>query len=144
MQNGYGYGRNNDRSQIAPYQKGAIFGVASHIRTKGQLVAFGTDNAEVKLPAGSSVLAGVKAVDEVVRTGRLGHGTNTWQALERHYNGQRRVVIVTDMQSFGYGGKSALLTRLEKNGVNVYNFNLAGYRVAKRIANGDYWLGCKR
>ena len=139
MQGGYG----SPRNEIAPYIKGAIFGVAQHIRTEGDLVAFGTDNAKVPLPGGTSVMAGIQAIEGIVRSSRLGHGTNTWQALERHYDGHRRVVIVTDMQSFGYGAKTDLLNRLEKSGVNLYNFNLAGYRVSniETGSNGRYELG---
>lgn len=55
----------------------------------------------------------------------LGGGTETVAAVQRHYCGQTRVVIVTDEQAGGDGDVSAAVPAT----VPLYTFNLAGYRM---------------
>lgn len=109
-------GVSDDRADAA-----AIFGAALALRAAdADLVEFGTNSAPVAFRRGESVL---KVLD---RFGDLG-GTNTAEAVRRHYRGHDRVLIVTDEQaSFTYYGDA---TEAVPASVPVYTWNLDGYRV---------------
>ncbi|WP_326603000.1 TROVE domain-containing protein [Streptomyces sp. NBC_01799] len=111
----------SDRSQLNRADAAAIFGAALALRAAdADLVEFGTNSAPVAFRRGESVL---KILD---RFGDLG-GTNTAEAVRRHYRGHDRVLIVTDEQaSFTYYGDA---TEAVPASVPVYTWNLAGYRV---------------
>ncbi|MET7860543.1 TROVE domain-containing protein [Streptomyces sp. NPDC005318] len=111
----------SDRSQLNRADAAAIFGAALALRAAdADLVEFGTNSAPVTFRGGESVL---KILD---RFGDLG-GTNTAEAVRRHYRGHDRVLIVTDEQaSFTYYGDA---TEAVPARVPVYTWNLAGYRV---------------
>lgn len=94
-----------------------------------RLVLFGTDSKEVTLTPGASIL---KQVKRNVNNHGLGHGTNTWQAVTRHYQGERRVICFTDMQSH-YGSWS------KPKGVSFYNVDLQGYELANAQSGSDGW-----
>lgn len=115
------------RSTIGKWEAGAVFGIAQFCRAgyEGDLVAFGTSSERVDLAYGTSVLLGVNKIVEIVRSGRVGHGTETWEAVSRWYNNHDRIFIVTDMQSFGDYRKPAILDAIK---VPIYAFNLGGYR----------------
>ncbi|RLU83603.1 RNA-binding protein [Streptomyces griseocarneus] len=110
----------SDRSQLNRADAAAIFGTAVALRAAhADLVEFGTTSAPVPYRRGESVL---KVLE---RFGDLG-GTDTTEAVRRHYRGQDRVLIVTDEQaSFHYGGDP---TEQVPADVPVYTWNLAGYR----------------
>lgn len=84
------------KSTIMRWEAGAV--LAAAIRGSGvDLVGFGTSSAKLKAPA--SILRTVQAVELLVRDGRLGGGTNLWTAVSQHYEGHKRVIVVTDMQN---------------------------------------------
>ncbi len=60
------------------------------------------------------------------RFGHLG-GTNTAEAVRRHYRGHDRVVIVTDEQAW-FDARGSDPTQAVPANVPVYTWNLAGYR----------------
>jgi len=127
-------------STMSLWEAGALFGVAQFIRAgcNGKLVAFATNDQEVRMDRGSSVLRGIEKVRAI--QGTVGGGTNTWPTLRKHYSQEfRRVLIFTDMQSFGSPHRDVL----SEIKVPIYNFNLAGYRVANMEvgANGRYEMG---
>ncbi|WP_280672631.1 MULTISPECIES: TROVE domain-containing protein [unclassified Kitasatospora] len=97
----------------------AIFGTALALRSEqADLVEFGTGSSAVQLTAGESVL---RTVDRFHNLG----GTNTAQAVARHYREHDRVVIVTDEQAqWSYGGDPL---HVVPQRVPVYTWNLAGY-----------------
>lgn len=139
---GLGWAGSGKAETIAPYQKGAIFGVAQFLRASdGDLVAFASTAQHIDLKPGTSVLRGVEKVDSVF--GTIGYGTNTWPTAERYFDGHKRIIIVTDEQSFGHRGKNAFIEKMEKQGVNLYNFNLNGYKNANMAggSNGRYEFG---
>ncbi|MFI7012309.1 TROVE domain-containing protein [Streptomyces sp. NPDC050145] len=110
----------SDRSQLNRADAAAVFGTALALRAAdADLVQFGTGSAPVKHRAGESVL---KILE---RFGNLG-GTDTTEAVRRHYRGHDRVLIVTDEQAtfshYGDPGESLPAH------VPVYTWNLAGYR----------------
>lgn len=109
----------SERSRLNRADAAAIFGTALALRAAdADLVQFGTGSAPVTHRAGESVLK------VLGRFGDLG-GTNTADAVRRHYRGHDRVLIVTDEQT-SYGGDPTSLIPAE---VPVYTWNLAGYRV---------------
>ncbi|MFD0374189.1 TROVE domain-containing protein, partial [Streptomyces sp. NPDC127112] len=99
----------------------AVFGTALALRAeRADLVQFGTGSKEVAYQRGESVL---KVLDRFESLG----GTNTAEAVRRHYRDHDRVLIVTDEQaSYAYGGDPTALVPQE---VPVYTWNLAGYQV---------------
>lgn len=107
------------RSDLNRADAAAVFGTAVAMRCESaDLVAFGTGSEVVPFSRGDSLL---KAIG---RFGWMG-GTNTAQAVRRHFQGHGRVVIVTDEQaSFSWGGDP---TEQVPARVPVYTWNLAGY-----------------
>ncbi|WP_408898843.1 TROVE domain-containing protein [Nocardioides sp. R1-1] len=109
------------RSVLTRADAAAVFGASLAMRAAhADLVEFGTDNRVVRIRRGESVLA------LAGRFGNLG-GTNTADAVRRHYRGHDRVVIVTDEQAWaGRWGQEP--TKAVPERVPVYTFNLAGYQ----------------
>lgn len=127
-------------SSLLQYEAGAVFGVAQFRAAgfQGDLVAFGTDSEKIPLKSGTSVLKGTEALLKLASSGKVGHGTNTWEALARHYDGHDRVFIFTDMQSFGsYGYGFNNKSVLDQIRVPIYNWNLVGYRGANMEIGTD-------
>ncbi len=114
------WSRLSDRSELNRADAAAIFGTALALRAAdADLVEFGTDSREVPFRKGESVL---KILE---RFGDLG-GTNTTEAVRRHYRKHDRVLIVTDEQyAYSHYGDP---TEQVPADVPVYTWNLAGYR----------------
>jgi hypothetical protein len=115
------FGPISGRSQLTRADAAAVFGTALAVRAEAaDLVEFGTGSAPVPFRRGESVL---RVLD---RFGNLG-GTNTAEAVRRHYRGQDRIVIVTDEQAW-LDRRGSDPTRAVPSSVPVYTWNLAGYR----------------
>ncbi|MGK5543895.1 TROVE domain-containing protein [Streptomyces sp. URMC 127] len=110
----------SERSELNRADAAAIFGTAVAMRAAAaDLVEFGTTSAPVAYRGGESVLK------VLGRFGSLG-GTDTTEAVRRHYRGHDRVLIVTDEQaSYHRAGDPAAQVPAD---VPVYTWNLAGYR----------------
>lgn len=110
----------SDRSELNRADAAAVFGAAVAIRAEhADLVEFGTGSAPVRFRSGESVLK------VLGRFGELG-GTNTTEAVRRHYRAHDRVLIVTDEQAaYSYHGDP---TEQIPEHIPVYTWNLAGYR----------------
>lgn len=78
---------------------------------------------EFKLTPGGSVLAEVKRWADGGYF--IGGGTDTTGAVQRHYSGHDRVVILTDEQA----NSNTSVDRAVPTNVPLYTWNLAGYRV---------------
>ncbi|MEV0177269.1 TROVE domain-containing protein [Streptomyces sp. NPDC050803] len=114
------WARLSDRSQLNRADAAAIFGTALALRAKdADLVEFGSTSAPVKYRKGESVL---KILD---RFGDLG-GTDTTEAVRRHYRKHDRVLIVTDEQ-YTHSRHGDPTSQVPAD-VPVYTWNLAGYR----------------
>ncbi|MFE9839822.1 TROVE domain-containing protein [Streptomyces sp. NPDC005551] len=114
------HSRLSERSELNRADAAAVFGTALALRAAdADLVEFGTSSNRVPFRRGESVL---KVLD---RFGDLG-GTDTVEAVRRHYRGHDRVLIVTDEQAMysHYGDP----TQQVPADVPVYTWNLAGYR----------------
>ncbi len=113
-----------ERSQAMRYEVAALFGAALAVRNAGKVdvAIYATDDQAIKAPTnGAAVL---RFTDQMRKSiGSVGHGTNTHQALRNQYQGQSRVVILTDEQSHdsdrGLSGSPW-----------IHTINLAGYRAA--------------
>ncbi|MEU2880107.1 TROVE domain-containing protein [Streptomyces sp. NPDC007070] len=114
------WSRVSERSQLTRADAAAVFGTALALRAAdADLVQFGSTSAAVEFRRGESVLK----VQE--RFGDLG-GTDTTEAVRRHYRGHDRVLIVTDEQysAHRHGDPTAQIP----DRVPVYTWNLEGYR----------------
>ena len=114
------YSRLSDRSELNRADAAAIFGTALALRAAdADLVQFGTTSKRVTFRQGESVL---KVLERFADLG----GTNTTEAVRKHYKRHDRVLIVTDeqaAQSF-YGDPTEQVPAQ----VPVYTWNLAGYQ----------------
>lgn len=114
------YARMSDRSELSRADAAAVFGTALALRAAdADLVEFGTHSNKIAYRKGDSVLRILE------RFGDLG-GTDTTEAVRRHYRRHDRVLIVTDEQftASRHGGP----TEQVPADVPVYTWNLAGYR----------------
>lgn len=114
------YARLSDRSELNRADAAAIFGTALALRAAdADLVEFGTGSNTIKFREEESML---KILE---RFGDLG-GTDTTEAVRRHYRGHDRVLIVTDEQYTA--SRHGDPTDQVPANVPVYTWNLAGYR----------------
>ncbi|MFE9437538.1 TROVE domain-containing protein [Streptomyces sp. NPDC006602] len=114
------FSRLSDRSQLNRADAAAIFGAALALRAAdADLVQFGTNSYQLNVSRSESVL-------KILRGFRSLGGTDTTQAVRRHYRKHDRVLIVTDEQyAFSPYGDP---TEQVPADVPVYTWNLAGYR----------------
>ncbi|MFE0674956.1 TROVE domain-containing protein [Streptomyces sp. NPDC058867] len=122
------YSRLSDRSELNRADAAAIFGTALALRAAdADLVEFGTSSDRVPFDRGESVLRVLE------RFGDLG-GTNTTEAVRRHYRKHDRVLIVTDEQyaHSRHGGPTDQIPAK----IPVYTWNLAGYRTGHGPSGG--------
>jgi hypothetical protein len=114
------WSRVSERSRLSRAEAAAVFGTALALRAAdADLVQFGSTSEKVAFRKGESVL---KVLE---RFGDLG-GTDTTEAVRRHYQGHDRVLIVTDEQYAAHrqGDPTARIP----DRVPVYTWNLEGYR----------------
>ncbi|CAL9582307.1 hypothetical protein SUDANB130_05054 [Streptomyces sp. enrichment culture] len=107
------------QSHAPPGARAAATSAIALRAAKADLVEFGTTSKAVRFRRGESVLR------VLGRFGNLG-GTDTTEAVRRHYQGHDRVLIVTDEQ---YAPSShGDPTEQVPADVPVHTWNLAGYR----------------
>ena len=126
------------RSKMARVEVAAVMAMATARRARDvDVVIFGAGNRRLGGLAGTSVLAGVAKVVDLV--GSVGHATFGHTAVARHFDPKRhqRVVLFTDDQQHDSGH-----VRLDHVPL-IYTFNLAGYRPSALAAgeHGRYTLG---
>jgi hypothetical protein len=110
-----------ERSKALCSDVAALFGTAVAGRNVGRvdLVMYATTSAELPVKKGASLL---RAVEEIKRhSGSCGGGTNTWDAIKKHFNGHDRIIVLTDEQSHDRG---------KNPGAFMHFVNLAGYQVS--------------
>lgn len=125
------------RGTVTPADAAALFGAVLTKRNVGgtRLMGFADRQFEHKVRPGSSALTIM--TDFVGRTGEVGHGTCIAEAVNR-WEGEDRIIILTDLQSSQYFSRSAVPTRNDwyrqqtpavtvPTTVPIYSFNLAGY-----------------
>ncbi|WP_037860816.1 TROVE domain-containing protein [Streptomyces sp. NRRL S-340] len=123
------WSRMSERSELNRADAAAVFGTALALRAAhADLVQFGSSSDPVPFRRGESVL---KILD---RFGDLG-GTDTTEAVRRHYRGHDRVLIVTDEQYAP--SRHGDPTEQIPPHVPVYTWNLAGYRAGHGPSGRD-------
>lgn len=113
----------------------ALFGTAVALRAENAtLVQFGSGSRQVSVAKGTNLL---KAISSSFTN--MG-GTETAEAVRRHYAGHDRVVILTDEQTWYRYDEPAKQVPAD---IPVHTFNLAGYRVAQDATgpNRHQWGG---
>ncbi|MGW5133386.1 TROVE domain-containing protein [Streptomyces sp. NPDC004135] len=114
------WSRLSDRSELNRADAAAIFGTALALRAeRADLVEFGTTSERVPFRRGESVL---RVLDRFHSLG----GTDTTEAVRRHYEKHDRVLIVTDEQYTHHHLGDP--TEQIPADVPVYTWTLAGYR----------------
>jgi hypothetical protein len=119
------------RSQMAMADAAGLFGTALASRLPGRvdLVSYGSTSRSHPLARGGSVLAHAKTF--IREGGHVGHGTNTWEAVERHFDGHDRVMIFTDGQTWDSPSTRAAKAR-------IYTWNLAGYSASMGRSSANF------
>lgn len=120
------WSRLSDRSELNRADAAAIFGTALALRAeRADLVEFGTTSERVAFRRGESVL---RVLDRFHSLG----GTDTTEAVRRHYEKHDRVLIVTDEQYTHHHLGDP--TEQIPADVPVYTWNLAGYRAGHGLS----------
>lgn len=127
------------RSSVLNCHIGSLFAVA--MAAKGNevdLVQYASSSRGIPIHKEMSVL---RATESLVKDiGVVGHGTNTWETVDCHYNNHTRIVIFTDCQAhddpWGFLIKKDPATR-------VYTYDLGGYEVSHsgQGSDGFYQFG---
>lgn len=132
------------RSTIAHYEIAALFAAAVARQCESvKLVSWADKSSVIPFNKGDSVLRTVEGVANKI--GHDGHGTMLMQAL-RHYSGEDRVVIFSDMQvmdGIGWRREPVNLRSVVPTHIPVYVFNTGGYAPTpvKTGAGNIYELG---
>lgn len=116
------------RSQMQRWQAAALFGaVISQRCSDVDLAIFAQTSKVIDAPkSANSILRFVEQMQR--RIGEVGHATYTWEAIQRHYDGHDRIVVLTDEQSHDSG---------RRPGASFAHFiNLAGYAPATAPKDG--------
>jgi hypothetical protein len=116
----------SDKSQVTRVDVSALFGVT--LAAKGadvDLVGFADGSFEHPLQSGGSVLR--QTQDIIGRVGEVGHGTNTMYALQKHYDGHDRVVILHDGQYGAFRAYWSTISNSVPANVPLFGVDVAGY-----------------
>jgi hypothetical protein len=114
----------SDKSDVKRIAPASIFAAALAIRAEHPtLVGFSEATSEIKVNKTNSVLLLTK--DIVTAVPHM--GTQTWQAVQKHFAGHDRVIILTDEQADSYYGASDP-AKVVPGTTPLYTFNVAGYR----------------
>lgn len=120
-------GRVSENSSVTMHEIAGLFGVAMATKfgvSNVDLFGFADFAYEHKLKRGASIMT---QVNEFYRTnGRAGYGTQIEASLRQAYKNHDRVVLLSDMQTWGgpYAGRAGEF--IPKH-VPFYAFNLRGY-----------------
>lgn len=114
------------RGTITRLEAARVFGAALAIRAENPtLVSFSTDSTEIKVK-GKDLLRVAESITN------LRYGTETKDAIDRHYADHDRIIVITDEQpGYGYsywGPRSGDVFADIPENVPTFTWNLAGYR----------------
>lgn len=122
-------GRYSENGTVRYVDSAALFGVALALRNPGaDLRGFATSEFDHQVRKGGSVLNEMERFSK--RIGEVGHGTDIPGAVRRSLaRGIKydRIVILTDMQTFGSYYYSGNVGNAAPADTPIYAFNLAGY-----------------
>jgi hypothetical protein len=124
----------SERSSVRLYEIGALFGAALYQRnpSSARIVAWATKSVDVTPGRRGSIL---RQIDTIVHTD-TGYSTHLAAAIDRHYKGEDRIVVFTDLQTHDGGVEKA-----ESKARHVHYFDLGGYEASPdRIGNGRTFM----
>ena len=116
----------SERGTLDRLEAARVFGAALAIRAENPtLVSFSTDSTEIKVK-GKDLLRVAESITN------LNYGTETKLAIDKHYNGHDRIIVITDEQpgyGYSYWGPRGedVFADIPEN-VPTFTWNLAGYQ----------------
>ena len=114
----------SERGTLARLEAARVFGAALAIRAENPtLVTFGSESKEITVK-GKDLLRVAESITN------LYSGTETADAIDRHYDKHDRVIVITDEQpgySYWSNRRSDVFENIPEN-VPTFTWNLAGYR----------------
>lgn len=119
------------KSKVTLAEIGALFGAALYQRDpkSARIVAWATDSEDVTPGRRGSIL---RQVEKIVDT-NVGYGTYLSKAISKHYQGEDRIVVFTDLQTHDGGARDRAQF--------VHYFDLGGYQVSPdRVGNGRTFM----
>lgn len=123
------------KSTVTNYEIGALFGAALYAKNpkNTKVVPFATRSKDVTPESRMSTLKLMQKIVALQNSGSLDHGTDFLPAVNKHYSGQDRIVVFTDMQ-INPG-------QLGVNPKYIHTFDLQGYgRVPVQLAGSGRYL----
>lgn len=117
----------SDKSQLTCHDAAVIFGLAMARRCETvDVVAFDHSSRRFPLVAGESLL---RAIDRWNKDYFTRGGTATRNAVQAHYRGHDRVIVVTDEQH-SWGSPAGVFNGIVPQETMALTFNLGGYKAA--------------
>lgn len=117
----------SDKSQLTCHDAAVIFGLAMARRCEtADVVAFDHSSRQFPLVQGESLL---RAIDRWDKGYFTRGGTATRLAMQKHYRGHDRVIVVTDEQH-SWGGPTGVFDGIVPQEKMALTFNLGGYKAA--------------
>lgn len=87
-------------STIGMWEVAAVMAAAMSLHCERvKIVPFGTESALLNVGPSWSALKIVEEIQKVFSKGHLGYGTNIFDAVSNFYDGEKRVIVFTDMQT---------------------------------------------
>lgn len=115
----------SSKSELKRWDAATVFGLALAARCETADVVSFSDSFKVFPPVkGESLL---KSITRFRKDYFIGQNTHTGQAVAKYYNGQDRVVVLTDEQCNGYGSQPEQVFAPVPANKMAITFNLAGY-----------------
>lgn len=113
------------KSSVQYWEPGAVFAAVQAMKCDNvDLVLFATSSVAVPFGRGASTMRLVEKIQTDFMRGQVGYGTNTFEAINKHYKGHDRVIIFSDLQAMSaYGQREA-----DAITAPIYSFDLAGYK----------------
>lgn len=121
-------------TELRMWDAAAMFGIALALRCEhADVVSFSNHTKVFPVAPGSSLL---RNLEKFKTSYFLNGGTQTAEAVTKHYQGHDRVIILTDEQANRAAGGRDVLASVPHNKVAV-TFNLAGHRVGHAPSGSD-------
>lgn len=121
-------------TELRMWDAAAMFGIALALRCEhADVVSFSNHTKVFPVTPGSSLL---RSLEKFKTSYFLNGGTQTAEAVAKHYQGHDRVIILTDEQANRAAAGRDVLASVPHNKV-VVTFNLAGHRVGHAPSGSD-------
>ena len=120
------FGAMSGKSTLQRQDAAALFGLALAARCHtADVVSFSDTTKVFPRVKGESLL---KGMDRFAKSFFIGGGTQTTEAVRKHYSGHSRVVVLTDEQADTHYGNRGVFSSVSADTMCI-TFNLAGYKM---------------